>query len=142
MRAMVDVDNASIAIFIVSSHKACTLPHLRNEWHWGTGPRALVRHILLLCLATIAAGCQREPTRSISSTVAAATTSPAKPASAGWPCYLGPAHNGVSYEVGLLDAFPAEGPQELWRRTIGTSYSSPVVNEQGVILFYRSADRE
>ncbi len=34
---------------------------------------------------------------------------------ADWPQFLGPARNGVSAEVGLLDKLPEGGPKELWR---------------------------
>ncbi len=61
---------------------------------------------------------------------------------AGWPCFLGPTHDSVSTERGLLDAFPDEGPRELWRRDVGSSFSSPVVTDAGLIAFYRRNDRE
>lgn len=60
----------------------------------------------------------------------------------GWPCLRGPTHDSQSSETGLLDSFPATGPRELWRRDVGSSFSSPVVTDAGVIAFYRRGDQE
>ena len=40
-----------------------------------------------------------------------------------WPRYRGPGADGLSAETGLLSAWPAEGPPELWRSTLGGGYS-------------------
>ena len=72
----------------------------------------------------------------------AAQSQPQRPTVTGWPNFLGPTHNSVSPETGLLVSFPASGPRELWRRELGTSFSSPVVTDAGLIAFYRQADRE
>ena len=32
-----------------------------------------------------------------------------------WPQFLGPQRNGLSTETGLLDAWPKDGPKEVWR---------------------------
>lgn len=62
--------------------------------------------------------------------------------SIGWPCFLGPTHNSISTETGLIESFPPEGPTQLWRRELGTSFSSPVVTDEGLIAFYRQDNRE
>lgn len=42
-----------------------------------------------------------------------------------WPQWRGPNRDGISLETGLLDRWPAEGPQELWRtRGLGRGFSS------------------
>ncbi len=57
--------------------------------------------------------------------------------SIGWPCFAGPFHNNVSAERNVRTEWPEEGPPELWRREIGTGYSSPVVHRQRLIVCYR-----
>jgi hypothetical protein len=44
-----------------------------------------------------------------------------------WPQFLGPARNGISSEMGLIDAFPASGPKELWRVKGGIGMSGLAV---------------
>lgn len=44
-----------------------------------------------------------------------------------WPHWRGPHEDGRSRETGLLDTFPAEGPQKLWSQPIGIGYSSMAV---------------
>ena len=46
----------------------------------------------------------------------------------GWPCWLGPNHDGKSPDKGLLKEWPKEGPKLLWKATgIGPGYSSIAV---------------
>jgi outer membrane protein assembly factor BamB len=40
-----------------------------------------------------------------------------------WPQVLGPHRNGISAETGLIDAWPADGPKELWRVRGGVGMS-------------------
>jgi len=40
-----------------------------------------------------------------------------------WPQYRGPNRDGVSSETGLLDQWPADGPRELWRTSLGQGFS-------------------
>ncbi len=40
-----------------------------------------------------------------------------------WAQWLGPDRNGISSETGILKAWPAEGPQVLWRAVSGDGYS-------------------
>ena len=46
---------------------------------------------------------------------------------ADWPQFLGPNRNGLSSETGLIQAWPAGGPPELWRTTIGIGMSAPSI---------------
>ena len=40
-----------------------------------------------------------------------------------WPEIRGPRRDGISQEPGLLRGWPAEGPPELWRRSLGDGFS-------------------
>ncbi len=42
---------------------------------------------------------------------------------ADWPQLLGPERNGISRETGLIDAWPSEGPREVWRVPGGVGMS-------------------
>jgi outer membrane protein assembly factor BamB len=44
-----------------------------------------------------------------------------------WPQWLGPKRDGVWRENGVLEKFPAGGPEVLWRAPLGTGYSGPAV---------------
>jgi outer membrane protein assembly factor BamB len=44
-----------------------------------------------------------------------------------WPNWRGPDHNGVSKETGWLSTWPAEGPKQLWKTSVGAGFSSIVV---------------
>jgi outer membrane protein assembly factor BamB len=66
----------------------------------------------------------------------------ASTSSAGWPTLFGPTHDSISAEAGLALPWPAGGPRELWRRAIGTGYSSPVVADDSLVLFHRVGDEE
>lgn len=44
-----------------------------------------------------------------------------------WPQWLGPQRDGVWRETGILDKFPAQGPQVRWRTPIGAGYAGPAV---------------
>lgn len=46
---------------------------------------------------------------------------------ADWPCFRGPARDGVSRETGLLRTWGPEGPRELWRVPIGEGFSGIAV---------------
>jgi outer membrane protein assembly factor BamB len=53
----------------------------------------------------------------------AALVLPSAPAD-DWPCWRGPARNGISAEAGWLDRWPAEGPRVLWKAAVGTGFST------------------
>jgi outer membrane protein assembly factor BamB len=44
-----------------------------------------------------------------------------------WPQWMGPRRDNVWREDGLLDTFPAAGPQVLWRAPIAGGYAGPAV---------------
>lgn len=47
---------------------------------------------------------------------------------ADWPQWRGPNRDGISAEAGLLKAWPADGPKQVWRIDgIGAGYSTPAV---------------
>jgi len=48
-------------------------------------------------------------------------------AGAAWPQFLGPQRDGISIETGLIDAWPADGPREVWRVPGGVGMSGVVV---------------
>jgi outer membrane protein assembly factor BamB len=41
-----------------------------------------------------------------------------------WPCWRGPDRNGISSEKGWQTQWPAEGPKQLWKASVGTGFSS------------------
>ena len=61
-----------------------------------------------------------------------------------WPQWRGPERNGISSETGLLQEWPAEGPDLLWRvQDIGDGYSTPsVVGNRLYLLSNRGMDNE
>ena len=36
-----------------------------------------------------------------------------------WPCWRGPDRNGISPEKGWQTQWPAEGPKQLWKASVG-----------------------
>jgi len=52
-----------------------------------------------------------------------------------WPTFRGPNGDGTSPETGLLLAWPATGPRQVWQRPVGDGYASPAV-ARGRLLFY------
>lgn len=44
-----------------------------------------------------------------------------------WPQWLGPERDGVWRESGIVESFPEDGPEILWRVPAGWGYSSPTV---------------
>src|SRR4029453_15751723 len=75
---------------------------------------------------------QRSPTPPAADNVA---TNP--PAELGWPNLFGPQHNSISTERGINPAWPEAGPPVVWRANIGEGYSSPVAEEDDVVVFHR-----
>src|SRR5580698_10435987 len=41
-----------------------------------------------------------------------------------WPNWRGPDHNGISQETGWSAHWPADGPKQLWKASVGTGFSS------------------
>ena len=46
---------------------------------------------------------------------------------ADWPQFRGLERSGISPETGLLDAWPEDGPPEIWRRPLGEGYAAITV---------------
>ena len=46
---------------------------------------------------------------------------------ADWPWFLGPTHDGVSTETGLLDNWPDGGPPKRWELKTGETYAAPSI---------------
>ncbi|MEW4489298.1 PQQ-binding-like beta-propeller repeat protein [Thalassoglobus sp. JC818] len=59
-----------------------------------------------------------------------------------WPHFLGPTHDGISTETGLLDSWPADGPPLVWEREVGTGYSAPSILNGRLVLHHRINDEE
>jgi outer membrane protein assembly factor BamB len=59
-----------------------------------------------------------------------------------WPWFLGPTHDGVSAEKGLLKNWPDTGPPRLWDMKTGETYAAPVIVDGKLILFHRVGDEE
>ena len=57
---------------------------------------------------------------------------------ADWPQYRGPEGTGISKETGLLEAWPDEGPQELWRKPLGNGFSGISVEGDRLYTLYAS----
>jgi outer membrane protein assembly factor BamB len=75
--------------------------------------------------------------------LAAAVLAAAAPArAADWPMFRGPGAAGVSPETGLLAAWPAEGPRQLWRVPLGEGYSALSVAGGRVYTLFADADDE
>src|SRR5690242_5007690 len=53
-----------------------------------------------------------------------------------WPQILGPSRNGTSAETGLVDGWPAKGPEVAWQRPVGDGFAGPVVAAGRLVLFH------
>ena len=52
-----------------------------------------------------------------------------------WPRWLGPKGDNISRETGLLDKWPASGPDKLWSAPVGKGFASPVAADGKVYAF-------
>ncbi len=59
-----------------------------------------------------------------------------------WPQILGPNRNGHAEEEKLLDRWPEKGPDEIWKKNLGTGYAGPAVADGVVYLFHRESRSE
>ena len=59
-----------------------------------------------------------------------------------WPQFLGPTRNGVSPETFAEPVWPKPAPAILWRASIGSGFSGPVVSAGKVVAFHRRGDKE
>ena len=60
----------------------------------------------------------------------------------GWHQWGGPDRNFHASSTGLATTWPAGGPKELWRRSLGEGYSSIVVDSDALYTMYRVDDDE
>ena len=51
-----------------------------------------------------------------------------------WPQWMGPSRDGEYREAGLLDRFPADGPEILWEAELAGGYSGPAVSGGRVVV--------
>jgi outer membrane protein assembly factor BamB len=61
---------------------------------------------------------------------------------ADWPQFLGPTRDGVYAESDLAGAWPAGGPEVVWRKNVGAGFSGTVVANHLLILFHRVGNQE
>src|SRR5262245_56720577 len=54
-----------------------------------------------------------------------------------WPCFLGPNHNSVSPEKGILTPWPAKGPRIVWHKRLAIGYPMPTVSRGRLFMFQR-----
>lgn len=59
-----------------------------------------------------------------------------------WPHWRGPNFNGISSETGWTTKWPAEGPKQLWKASVGTGFSSMSVVGNHVYTMGNSADQD
>jgi outer membrane protein assembly factor BamB len=59
-----------------------------------------------------------------------------------WPRWRGPDLNGISPEKGWQTQWPAEGPKQLWKASVGTGFSSFSVSEGRVYTMGNSANTD
>ena len=94
----------------------------------------------------------RESLSSVSSTRSAAllvlvllsagTVGDAQTADAQWSQWGGPGRDFRADSARIGETWPATGPTELWRRSLGEGYSSIVVDNEIIVTMYREAERE
>ncbi|MBW7990221.1 MAG: PQQ-binding-like beta-propeller repeat protein [Planctomycetes bacterium] len=48
---------------------------------------------------------------------------------ADWPIYRGPQHNGITSETDWVADFPATGPTQLWKKSIGIGFSTMTISD-------------
>ena len=60
----------------------------------------------------------------------------------GWPQWGGPERNFHVDAAGLSISWPAGGPAQIWRRSLGEGYSAIVVDEGTLFTMYRSGGEE
>ena len=61
---------------------------------------------------------------------------------ADWPQHLGPERTGISTETGLIDAFPASGPEILWKVPGGVGMSGIAVADGLAVTLVQKDDRQ
>ena len=62
---------------------------------------------------------------------------------ADWPQWRGPQRDGISHETGLLDAWPAGGPQQVWKtQGLGQGYSAFAITHGRLFTQGQRGDRQ
>jgi outer membrane protein assembly factor BamB len=74
-----------------------------------------------------------------SAAIAIAASSLSTAIAADWPRWRGPDLNGISRETGWSSQWPASGPKQLWKASVGTGFSSMTVR-QGRVYTLGNAD--
>src|SRR5256885_1236087 len=59
-----------------------------------------------------------------------------------WPHFLGPRGTGISAETGLLERWPANGPNIVWSKGIGAGYGAPSIRGDLLVFHHRRGDDE
>jgi len=59
-----------------------------------------------------------------------------------WPQWFGPKHDGVWREEGIMEKFPAGGPKQLWKCSIGAGYTGPAVADGSVYVMDRVTEKK
>ncbi|MBN1803811.1 MAG: PQQ-binding-like beta-propeller repeat protein [Sedimentisphaerales bacterium] len=60
---------------------------------------------------------------------------------ADWPIYRGPDHNGITSETDWKGDFPASGPRQLWKKSIGMGFSSMTISNGRVYAMGNSGKK-
>jgi outer membrane protein assembly factor BamB len=61
---------------------------------------------------------------------------------ADWPNWRGPTHDGVTAETGWSSQWPAEGPPQLWKTSVGTGFASVSVSNGKVFTVGNKANTD
>ena len=61
---------------------------------------------------------------------------------ADWPQFLGPHRNGISAEAGLIDSFPKDGPQEVWRVSGGVGMSGVAISRGRALTLVQKGGKQ
>ena len=59
-----------------------------------------------------------------------------------WPQFLGPERTGISLETGLIDTFPEEGPEVLWKVPGGVGMSAIAISGGTAVTLVQRLDRQ
>ena len=52
-----------------------------------------------------------------------------------WPAWMGPTHDGVYRETGIVESIPESGLPIKWRQPIAGGYAGPAVSDDSVVVF-------
>jgi outer membrane protein assembly factor BamB len=100
-----------------------------------------VRIAVLFAAFSLMPGCTPGPAVSEESpsSPAAAPRGDARPG-ADWPCFLGPNHDNVSAETGIIAPWPKAGLGKVWDCPLGAGYAPPVIAGGKLFHFDRFDD--